>query len=91
MWALQANRKPAGTVATHLVRAAAEGSRRPSPWGVLLASRPLLVFAGCGALFHMANGSMLGLLAQKLALQNVGLGIALTAACASSLAKRRVR
>jgi MFS family permease len=30
----------------------------------------------------MANGSMLGLVAQKLALQNVGLGIALTAACA---------
>ena len=61
---------------------AAEGGRRPSPWGVLLASRPLLVFAGCGALFHLANGSMLGLVAQKLALQNVGFGVALTAACA---------
>ena len=61
---------------------AAEGGRRPSPWGVLLASRPLLVFAGCGALFHLGNGSMLGLVAQKLALQNVGFGVALTAACA---------
>jgi MFS family permease len=49
---------------------------------VLLASRPLLVFAGCGALFHIANGSMLGLLAQKLMLQNIGFGVALTAACA---------
>ena len=56
--------------------------RGPSPWQVLLGSRPLLAFAGCGALFHMANGSMLGLLAQKLALGNVGMGVALTAACA---------
>ncbi len=61
---------------------APQGGRRPSPWGVLLESRPLLAFAVCGALFHMANGSMLGLVAQKLALQNVGFGIALTAACA---------
>jgi MFS family permease len=58
------------------------GGRRPSAWGVLLASRPLLVFSGCGALFHMANASMLGLVAQKLALQNLGMGVALTAACA---------
>jgi MFS family permease len=57
-------------------------SRRLPPFGVLLASRPLQVFAACGALFHMANASMLGLVAQKLALQNIGLGIALTAACA---------
>jgi MFS family permease len=49
---------------------------------LLLRSRPLLVFAGCGALFHMANSSMLALVAQELALQNVGWGIALTAACA---------
>jgi MFS family permease len=69
-------------VSRGLLPDAAEGGRRPSPWGALLARRPLLVFAGCGALFHMANGSMLGLVAQKLALQNVGLGIALTAACA---------
>src|SRR4028119_1660119 len=30
----------------------------------------------------MANGSMLGLVAQKLTLQNLGFGVALTAACA---------
>lgn len=69
-------------VAHGLLPGGAERSLRLSPWRVLLASRPLLVFAGCGALFHMANGSMLGLVAQKLALQNVGMGVALTAACA---------
>ena len=58
------------------------GRLQPSPWRVLLGNRPLQVFAGCGALFHMANGSMLGLVAQKLALGNVGMGVALTAACA---------
>ncbi len=55
---------------------------RPSPWGTLLASRPLLVFAACGALFHLANAAMLGLVAQKLALAHPGQGIAFTAACA---------
>jgi MFS family permease len=55
---------------------------RPSAWGVLLGSRPLMVFAACGAVFHLANASMLGLVSQKLALQNVGQGVALTAASA---------
>lgn len=55
---------------------------RLSAWGLLLQSRPLLVFAACGALFHLANGSMLMLVSQKLALQNLGQGIALTAASA---------
>jgi MFS family permease len=54
----------------------------PSAWGVLLSSRPLLIFAGCGALFHLANASMLGLVSQKLALGNLGQGITLTAASA---------
>jgi MFS family permease len=55
---------------------------RPSAWSLLLRSRPLLVFSLTGALFHMANASMLALVAQKLALQNIGWGITLTAACA---------
>jgi Major Facilitator Superfamily len=55
---------------------------RLSAWSVLLESRPLLVFAACGAIFHLANASMLGLVSQKLALQNVGQGITLTAASA---------
>ena len=57
-------------------------TERPSAWRLLLSSKPLLVFAGCGALFHLANASMLGLVSQKLALQNTGQGIALTAASA---------
>jgi MFS family permease len=55
---------------------------RPSLWSTLISSRPLLVFAVCGAFFHLANGSMLGLVAQKLALAFPGQTIALTAACA---------
>jgi MFS family permease len=55
---------------------------QPSDWRVLLSSRPLLVFAACGALFHLANASMLGLVGQKLAQGNLGQGIALTAASA---------
>jgi MFS family permease len=55
---------------------------RPSAWSLLLSSRPLMVFAACGAIFHLANASMLGLVSQKLALQNNGQGIALTAASA---------
>jgi MFS family permease len=53
-----------------------------TPLKALLASRPLMIFAGCGALFHLANGAMLGLLGQKLATLVQGQGIALTAACA---------
>jgi len=59
----------------------ADGAR-PSIWGVVLGSRPLLVFAACGAVFHLANASMLGLVGQKLAQANLGQGIALTAASA---------
>ncbi|MCB4823950.1 MFS transporter [Roseicella aerolata] len=55
---------------------------RPSAWHLLLGSRPLLVFAICGALFHLANACMLGLVSQKLALGDLGQGIALTAASA---------
>ncbi|WP_338665581.1 MFS transporter [Pararoseomonas sp. SCSIO 73927] len=54
----------------------------PSAWRLLLGSRPLLAFAFCGALFHLANASMLGLVSQKLALGNLGQGITLTAASA---------
>ncbi|WP_207540211.1 MFS transporter [Sabulicella rubraurantiaca] len=53
-----------------------------SAWALLLESRPLLAFAICGALFHLANASMLGLVSQKLALGNLGQGITLTAASA---------
>jgi MFS family permease len=69
-------------LARGLVHGQGDHTARPSAWGVLLSSRPLLIFAGCGALFHLANMSMLGLVSQKLALANEGQGIALTAASA---------
>jgi len=69
-------------VARGLLPGEAALAARPSAWRVLLQSRSLLVFAACGALFHLANGSMLMLVSQKLAMQNLGQGIALTAASA---------
>jgi MFS family permease len=71
-------------VARGLLPSDADHATRPSAWRVLLGSRPLLTFAACFALFHLANASMLGLLGQKLALQNTGQGqgIALTAGSA---------
>lgn len=69
-------------VARGLLPGEAAHGAGPSAWSVLLASRPLMIFAACGALFHLANASMLGLVSQKLALQNEGQGIALTAASA---------
>jgi MFS family permease len=69
-------------VARGLLPGDAARSNRPSAWRVVLESRPLVAFALCGALFHLANASMLGLVSQKLALQNAGQGIALTAASA---------
>lgn len=43
---------------------------QPSGWRVLLGCRPLLLFAVCVMLFHLANAAMLPLVGQKLALQN---------------------
>ena len=77
---------PAGAIDHAVARGLLPGeaalAARPSAWRVLLGSRPLLVFAACGALFHLANASMLGLVSQRLALGNLGQGIALTAASA---------
>lgn len=54
---------------------------RPSGLTVLLTCRPLLVFAICVALFHLANAAMLPLVGQKLALANKNLGTSLMSAC----------
>ncbi|MBO0493952.1 MFS transporter [Pseudomonas sp. Marseille-Q1929] len=54
---------------------------QPSGMGVLLTSRPLLVFAVCCALFHLANAAMLPLVSQKLAQINLHLATPLTSAC----------
>jgi MFS family permease len=54
---------------------------RPSGLSVLLTCRPLLVFAACVALFHLANAAMLPLVGQKLALQDKNVGTSLMSAC----------
>lgn len=53
----------------------------PSGLAVLLTCRPLLVFAICVLLFHLANAAMLPLVGQKLALQDKNLGTSLMSAC----------
>lgn len=60
-----------------------EADQRDQPSGltVLLTCRPLLVFAICTALFHLANAAMLPLVGQKLALQDKNLGTSLMSAC----------
>ncbi|MBL6081405.1 MFS transporter [Belnapia sp. T18] len=77
---------PAGSIDHAVARGLLPGevtnAAQPTAWRVLLGSRPLLIFAACGALFHLANACMLGLVSQKLALGNLGQGIALTAASA---------
>jgi MFS family permease len=55
--------------------------RQVSPWRALLASRPLIVFALCGALFHMANASMLGLVVQRTSRIDPAGAAQLAAAC----------
>lgn len=54
---------------------------QPSGLTVLLTCHPLLVFAICTALFHLANAAMLPLVGQKLALQDKNLGTSLMSAC----------
>jgi MFS family permease len=53
----------------------------PSGFRVLLTCRPLLIFAFCVVLFHLANAAMLPLVGQKLALMNRNQGTALMSAC----------
>lgn len=59
-----------------------DGPEKPSGFAVLLANRPLLVFAASTTLFHFANAAMLPLVGQKLTLI-VGkeLGTTLMSAC----------
>ncbi len=56
-------------------------SEQPSGLSILLTCRPLLIFAVCVALFHLANAAMLPLVGQKLALQYKNLGTSLMSAC----------
>jgi hypothetical protein len=77
---------PAKAIDHELARGLHEGDagdqgERPSGLGVLLTCRPLLVFAVCVMLFHLANAAMLPLVGQKLALQDKNLGTSLMSAC----------
>jgi MFS family permease len=54
---------------------------QPSGLQVLVTCRPLLIFAVCAVLFHLANAAMLPLVGQKLGLQDKNLGTSLMAAC----------
>jgi MFS family permease len=55
-------------------------SRRPESWRVLLQRRPFVVFAAAAAIFGFANGPLLQLVAQKLALAHPGYETGLTSA-----------
>lgn len=79
-------RIPAGAIDDELARGGVAGdkgasARGPSGFEVLLASRPLLIFAACCALFHFANAAMLPLVGQKLSLAHSDLATTLTAVC----------
>ncbi|MBS4081021.1 MFS transporter [Pseudomonas rustica] len=54
---------------------------QPSGLTALLKNRPLLLFAICCALFHLANAAMLPLVSQKLAQANLQMATPLTSAC----------
>ncbi len=54
---------------------------KPSGLQTLITCRPLMIFAACALLFHMANAAMLPLVGQKLALQDRNLGTSLMSAC----------
>ncbi|KRP59370.1 MFS transporter [Pseudomonas trivialis] len=54
---------------------------QPSGVTVLLSNRPLLLFAICCALFHLANAAMLPLVSQKLSQINLQMATPLTSAC----------
>jgi hypothetical protein len=54
--------------------------RRPESWRVLFRSRLLVVFVAAAAIFHFANGPLLQLVAQKLALAHPGYETGLTSA-----------
>jgi MFS family permease len=54
---------------------------KPSGFQILLACRPLLIFAGATVLFHFSNAAMLPLVGQKLALTDRDLGTTLMSVC----------
>lgn len=77
---------PAAAIDHDMARGLADGeahdAHAPSGFGVLLANRPLLLFAASTTLFHFANAAMLPLVGQKLALiVGKDVGTSLMSAC----------
>jgi MFS family permease len=60
---------------------AAAAAAKPADYGVLLESRPLLVFGLCVMLFHLANAALLPLVGQKLAAAYPQAATAMMSAC----------
>jgi MFS family permease len=56
-------------------------AHKPSGFEALITCRPLLIFAVCAVLFHLANAAMPPLVGQKLTLQDKNLGTTLMSAC----------
>ncbi|MDH0745633.1 MFS transporter [Pseudomonas sp. GD03842] len=54
---------------------------QPSGLSVLMHNRPLMLFAVCCGLFHLANAAMLPLVSQKLSQIDMSLATPLTSAC----------
>ncbi|MEO7195694.1 MAG: MFS transporter [Pseudonocardiaceae bacterium] len=61
-------------------KADADAAEKPSGFTVLLRSRPLLVLCAAGLLWQLANGAMLPIMGQKLALHHAGEGTLFQAA-----------
>jgi MFS family permease len=53
----------------------------PAGYGILLESRPLIVFGLCVMLFHLANAALLPLVGQKLAAAHPDVATAMMSAC----------
>jgi MFS family permease len=60
---------------------AAAPGRNESPWNLITRCRPLVVFALCAMLFHLANAPLLPLVGQKLALANMKFATAMMSFC----------
>ncbi len=58
-----------------------KSGEHPSGLAALLTNRPLLVFAVCCGLFHLANAAMLTMVSQKLSQIDISLATPLTSAC----------
>jgi MFS family permease len=85
VWSIPAaaidHRRARGAEPSETQRRDYRGEPAPHGFSVLLRCRPLLVYAGCTVLFHLANASLLPLVGQKLALAHPNLATAMMSSC----------